>query len=106
MFYVYIIRGKSYQGKNCSYTGYTGNLEQRIATHRRKKKFCRRWELVHLEVFKTKKEATRRESEFKMWKRSDNKTNRDNIKWRQELIKESFLIDIYQELIDKVLMKY
>ena len=104
MFYVYIIRGISTKSGNIShYTGYTGNLEQRLACHRRKRKYCKRWEIVHLEAFLTKPEATKREAQFKTWRKPLPKENKFWIAWRKEIVHTP---ELYQHIIDDVFSRF
>jgi putative endonuclease len=66
MFTLYILYSKSFDR---FYVGYTNDLERRIAEHNRKKgKFTDAgipWELVHSELYSTKKEAMTREKYIK-----------------------------------------
>ena len=68
--YVYIVKCKD----NSLYTGYTTNVEARIATHNAGKgakytKIRRPVELVYQEMFSSKSEAMRREYEIKTFSR-------------------------------------
>ena len=68
--YVYIVKCKD----NSLYTGYTTNVEARIATHNAGKgakstKIRRPVELVYQEMFSSKSEAMRREYEIKTYSR-------------------------------------
>jgi putative endonuclease len=66
MFTVYILYSKSFDRY---YVGYTNDLERRISEHNRKKgKFTDAgipWEVVHTELFQTRKEAMEREKNIK-----------------------------------------
>jgi len=69
MYYVYIIKSES--GRY--YTGSTDNPEKRLKQHNSKqfKGWTNRynnWKLVHLEKFKTRKEAIQREKAIKAMK--------------------------------------
>ena len=63
IYYVYMLKSKSV--KPITYVGYTNNLKQRIKRHNLGKgaKFTRgrKWTLIYLEKFKSKKEAISRE---------------------------------------------
>ena len=62
-FYVYMLKSKSI--KKVTYVGYTNNLKKRIALHNSGKgaKFTRgrKWGLIYIEKYKSKKEAISRE---------------------------------------------
>tara|TARA_B110000438_G_C15600046_1_gene557606 strand:- start:83 stop:328 length:246 start_codon:yes stop_codon:yes gene_type:complete len=64
MFFVYVIGSKK-KLKLTTYVGYTNNIEKRLNLHNSGKgaKFTRgrRWKLMYLEKYKTKKEAILRE---------------------------------------------
>jgi putative endonuclease len=66
MFTLYILYSKSFDRY---YVGYTNNIERRITEHNRKKgKFTDAgipWELVHYELYSTRKEAMKREKFIK-----------------------------------------
>jgi putative endonuclease len=67
-FVVYILR----TSKNTLYTGYTNDLEKRLAKHKSGMgaKYLRsfdKFELVYREEFETRSEAMRREAEIKKW---------------------------------------
>ena len=66
MFYTYILYSVS---KDKFYVGYTHNIELRLERHNsgnsRSTKAGIPWKLVHYEIFKTKSEAMKRESEIK-----------------------------------------
>ncbi len=62
-FYVYMLKAKS--KKDLTYVGFTNNLKNRIILHNTGKgaKFTRgrKWKLIYMEKYKTKKEAISRE---------------------------------------------
>ncbi len=62
-YYVYVL--KTIVGKNFSYIGYTKNLKNRLKLHNEGKgaKFTRgrKWKLIYMEKYKSKKEALSRE---------------------------------------------
>ncbi len=62
-FYVYMLKTKS--KKDLTYVGFTKNLKNRIILHNAGKgaKFTRgrKWKLIYMEKYKTKKEAISRE---------------------------------------------
>ena len=62
-FYVYMLKTKS--KKDLTYVGFTKNLKNRIILHNTGKgaKFTRgrKWKLIYMEKYKTKKEAISRE---------------------------------------------
>ena len=62
-FYVYMLKAKS--KKDLTYVGFTNNLKNRIIRHNTGKgaKFTRgrKWKLIYMEKYKTKKEAISRE---------------------------------------------
>lgn len=67
MYWVYVLYSTKF-GK--IYIGYTANLEQRMLSHNAlaTKGFTvkyRPWELIHTEIFETKKEALLRECQLK-----------------------------------------
>ena len=67
MFKVYVLYSKKFDK---IYIGFTSNLESRMLSHNylSKKGYTvkyRPWEVVHTEIFKTKKEAMKREKELK-----------------------------------------
>jgi putative endonuclease len=65
-FTVYILHSES---TDCYYVGYTNNIERRMSEHNRiKGKFTDKgipWVIVHIEVYKVKKEAMAREKFIK-----------------------------------------
>jgi putative endonuclease len=66
--FVYILRCKD----NSFYTGITWNLKKRINEHNQRVKSCLTKKkvpvkLVYWEIFRTRKEAARREKEIKGW---------------------------------------
>ncbi len=67
MFKVYVLYSKKFDK---IYIGFTSNLESRMLSHNylSKKGYTvkyRLWEVVYTEIFKTKKEAMKREKELK-----------------------------------------
>lgn len=71
MFYVYIIYSKA---GDCYYKGFSENPIKRLAQHnnaesRYTSKFSD-WEIVHIEIFTTKKEALIREKGLKKYSKS------------------------------------
>ncbi len=62
-YFVYML--KSQGKKTITYVGYTNNLKRRIDLHNNSKgaKFTRgrKWKLIYIEVYRTKKEAISRE---------------------------------------------
>ncbi len=68
MFFVYVIGSKK-KLKLTTYVGYTNNIEKRLNLHNAGKgaKFTRgrKWKLMYLEKYKTKKEAILRENYIK-----------------------------------------
>ena len=62
-FYTYLL--KSLKGKSVTYVGYTKNLKNRLILHNKGKgaKFTRgrKWKLIYMEKYKSKKEALSRE---------------------------------------------
>ena len=72
MYYFYIIYSKR---ADIFYTGYSGELQERIRKHNSNHKgFTGRfndWKLVYSEKFKTKSEAYARERQVKKWKNRD-----------------------------------
>ena len=62
-FYVYMLKTRS--KKDLTYVGFTKNLKKRIILHNTGKgaKFTRgrKWKLIYMEKYKTKKEAISRE---------------------------------------------
>ena len=62
-YYVYVL--KTIVGKKFSYIGYTKNLKNRLKLHNEGKgaKFTRgrKWKLIYMEKYKSKKEALSRE---------------------------------------------
>jgi len=68
MFFVYVIGSKK-KLKLTTYVGYTNNIEKRLNLHNTGKgaKFTRgrKWKLMYLEKYKTKKEAILREHYIK-----------------------------------------
>ena len=67
-FFIYMIIAKN-KKKTISYVGYTNNVQKRIKLHNTSKgaKFTRgrKWKLVYLKKFPTKKKAMREEYKFK-----------------------------------------
>jgi len=82
-----------------TYTGYTSNIEIRMKHHRLKKSNYR-LRLIHLEIFDTKKEATKREADFKRWK-SDRTEYYKNQRWKRGLLNEPQ----FNHIIDEILAK-
>lgn len=75
-FYVYIIRCSD----NSLYTGYTNDVENRLAAHKAGKgaKYLRGrtpLQLIYKEEFSSKSEAMKREAEIKSWSRSEKLKN-------------------------------
>jgi len=68
MFFVYIIRNQA----GYSYTGHTGNLDDRLARHNGNRELATKnrgpFKLVYKEVFKTRAEAMSREKFLKSGK--------------------------------------
>ncbi|MFC1594847.1 GIY-YIG nuclease family protein [Patescibacteria group bacterium] len=66
MFYTYILKSEKY---NKFYTGYTDNLEKRLAKHNAGKSIYTRryvpWEIVYYETFHHKLASIKREKYFK-----------------------------------------
>ncbi|MBL6642951.1 MAG: GIY-YIG nuclease family protein [PS1 clade bacterium] len=66
--YVYLLKSCD-NGPSKSYVGWTMDLEKRLAAHNdgsgAKATRGRQWQLVHIEVFKTRGEAMSREYELK-----------------------------------------
>ena len=62
-YFVYMLKSKG--KKTITYVGYTNNLKRRIDLHNNSKgaKFTRgrKWKLIYIEVYRTKKEAISRE---------------------------------------------
>ena len=71
MYYVYVIKSDS--GKN--YTGHTNNIQRRLSEHNndmcKTTKTESNWKVVHLESFKTRGEAMKREKWLKTGQRRD-----------------------------------
>jgi putative endonuclease len=90
-FYTYILAN----AKNGTiYVGMTGNLEQRLQTHKQHliEGFTSQYDvtkLVHLEIFSTAMEAILREKQIKHWKRE----------WKIKLIEEKN--PYWEELTEK-----
>ena len=67
-FFVYVIKNKQ-KGRLTTYVGYTNNLKRRLALHNSGKgaKFTRgrKWKLIYIEKFKSKKMAISRERYIK-----------------------------------------
>ncbi len=67
-FFVYMITARN-KKKTISYVGYTNNVQKRIKLHNTSKgaKFTRgrKWKLIYLKKFHTKKEAMKEEYKFK-----------------------------------------
>jgi len=65
-YYIYIIQS---QKNNSYYVGQTNNIEDRLKRHNSgRSKYTKNklpWKLVYTEVFKTRKEAVKREKEIK-----------------------------------------
>ena len=80
-FYVYMLKTKS--KKDLTYVGFTKNLKNRIILHNAGKgaKFTRgrKWKLIYMEKYKTKKEAISREYYIKK-----NRVLRNKIKKKYE----------------------
>lgn len=81
MYYVYILTNKN---KTVLYTGFTGNLIERIAQHKARQVpgFTRKYNvdcLVYYEAFADVLEAKAREKAIKKWNRA----------WKEELINAS-----------------
>ena len=76
-FYVYMLKTTSQ--KSITYVGYTNNIQRRLKLHNSNKgaKFTkgRKWKVIYLEKFATKKEAISREYYIK-----NNKSLRKKIK--------------------------
>lgn len=73
MFYVYILRTSS----NTLYIGQTNNLEGRLREHKNKTgksakymRYFSSFDLVHNEIFSTRKEAINREIQLKKYSRT------------------------------------
>ena len=68
MYFVYVISSKK-KLKLTTYVGYTNNIEKRLNLHNTGKgaKFTRgrKWKLIYLEKYKTKKDAISREHYIK-----------------------------------------
>jgi putative endonuclease len=79
-FYVYMLKSKSI--KKVTYVGYTNNLKKRIALHNSGKgaKFTRgrKWGLIYIEKYKSKKEAISREYYIKNNRPLRNKIKNEN----------------------------
>ena len=70
MFTVYVIYSETFDK---IYIGYTSNIEQRLLSHNELSKKgwtikFRPWEIVHEEIFETKKEAMTREKALKSFR--------------------------------------
>jgi putative endonuclease len=72
MFYVYILRSKTY---NRYYTGFTSNCEKRLEEHNsgkvRATKHFIPWEIVHTEEYENKSDAVAREKQIKSYRSSE-----------------------------------
>ena len=79
-FYVYMLKTKS--KKDLTYVGFTKNLKNRIILHNTGKgaKFTRgrKWKLIYMEKYKTKKEAISREYYIKKNRVLRNKIKNEN----------------------------
>ena len=79
-FYVYMLKTKS--KKDLTYVGFTKNLKNRIILHNAGKgaKFTRgrKWKLIYMEKYKTKKEAISREYYIKKNRILRNRIKRDH----------------------------
>ncbi len=73
MFYVYVLYSSQFDK---IYIGYTSDLDNRVKSHNElaTKGWTinfRPWELIHKEIFSTKKEAMKREKELKQHRGRD-----------------------------------
>ena len=100
MYYLYIYKFTNCRGIIMTYTGQTNNLERRMKEHRKKSKH--RLVLMHLEIYNTRKEVCKRESEFKHWSKIKKEYNEKNCIWRRKLRYEH----LYDHIIDRILQKY
>lgn len=80
-YYCYIISNKN---RTVNYIGYTDNLKRRIKQHKlgNGALFTKKYsihDLIYFEEFETKKEAKRRESQLKNWRKD----------WKWNLVKET-----------------
>ena len=80
-YYVYMLKSKSNK-QAVTYVGYTNDLKKRFKLHNLGKgaKFTRgrKWKLVYMERYKTKKEAISREYYIKKNKNIRNKIKNEN----------------------------
>jgi len=73
MYFLYILRTSS----NTLYIGQTNDLKKRLQEHKNKTtksakyvRYFQSFELVHTEIFPTRKEAMKREWQLKQWSRA------------------------------------
>lgn len=90
MYHVYILTNKS---KTVLYTGFTGNLSERIAQHKagEVKGFTKKYNvnsLIYYETFDDIESAKQREKALKKWNRAwkENLINKSNPNWDEVLI--------------------